>query len=222
MTNFDDELLGLQRQAQASAQMQAIRERCEVFLRAYGFDLDDESEERRFTVVNLHLKILDIALFRAMIDVYVQHGPAEEAAAFSSRMRLCLITQLWHEGLWVEPWISLINREFPGPELTRADFEQIIAAGPKKVEDHLRSDQEYEALIDEMVSFLVERGYNVQGADLLMLPYCVLDLWVQRHPIGSEPERTSLGKLFQMIHHEASDPDHPAWQEFVDYFFPFR
>jgi hypothetical protein len=217
MTNFDDELYGLEQQFGMHERMEKVRKRFEAFLRARGLDeLEGESDERRFAIAELELKILYLATLWLVLDVQVRYAPADEAA-YRAKMRMSVITDLWHEGLWVEPWISLVDQEFPGPELTGANLEQILADGPEKVEGRLRTNYEYQTIMDEMVAFLVERGYNVQAEDMMMLQTCVLEVITNRRDIGSK--NRSLGDQLQRMQNEASDPHHSAWQEFVQHFF---
>jgi hypothetical protein len=214
----DDELAGLQQDFALRDQLEALADRYEAFLCERGLSFSSDEGQRSRTT-RWRLRVFEIAALRMMLDVLGHRSPAEEATSSLTKMRLDLIASLWHEGLWVEPWISLVNQEFSGPDLAEEDLDQIIVAGPEIAQRSLDNKQQFEAILSEMVFFLVERGYEVQEADMLILVSTMaLETFARRtDPVPGAPYK-SLGELLDLIQ-RASQPDHPAWPAFLEHFF---
>ena len=112
-----------------------------------------------------------------------------------------------------------MNQEFPGDESSEAMLEGITTAAPDSLERELVSNEWFEQVWKEVVGFFSEQGYEFEEADrLILIPQVVAIVGVRLH--DAQPEGVPMGDLLQEIQEHASQPSHPAWNNFVRHFFP--
>jgi hypothetical protein len=87
--------------------------------RAFGaWEAASDTRQKLSTAAKIALiRVIYLAATRHMLSV------TSANSSVVLEVRQGVIRDLWNEKLWREPWITLVNREFPGPEPTVTDVE---------------------------------------------------------------------------------------------------
>jgi hypothetical protein len=138
-----------------------------------------------------------------------------------ARFRALVIEHLYLQNSWREPWIGLVNQEFPGYEPTGDDFHVFEA---KREEAEYRSRETEEMLYsvhDELRAHLWENGYLVSTTEEILL--AKLGSGIVFSTLNGTSRFASLGSRIsakEVIEALAGDPTHQAWQLLLNRFFP--
>lgn len=222
MTKSGDPFSSFQRAVAQEDQLKALCAKYEDYLAIRGLRFGEESEAERLQTAKCRIRLVYIAATKLVMEAAKEGRPESEVASISSEFRISVVSSLWYEGLWESPWIELINKEFPGPDLTDDGIEWLIARAGDEADGQLRSASENRALCEEIMDFFHRRGYDLEGKEILLLMSAVplIDLARRRISEGQEPGPLQVGQLQAEIHESASQPDHPVWQQFLATYFP--
>ncbi len=170
------------------------------------------------------LCIAFIASQRLMLDLVLSHLGPEAIPQTRAFTRRELARHLYLLYRWREPWISLIESEFPGDPLTAADLEEFEAGRvSRRAESEARRDSS-RAVKDEMEELLLAHGYVVSPQDELLLVSGIIFPYSRMQE--DESRRTHRYLLQERMSAEEAvrskspEPDHPAWRFFLDHYFP--
>ncbi len=177
--------------------------------------------ERRLEASTHLMEVETLATYFCMAVALIEHKGAESEAAIFADMRKHIARRFYHEYMWREPWIGLIEGEFPGPELMNADFEAFEASREVHEQEKAAISEKTAAIREELEAFLVANGCIPATQDHLVLMRVVVRVYTNR--LGGDASidvMTQRQDVEELIRRMAFEPDHPAWRVFLDRYFP--
>lgn len=164
------------------------------------------------------MQVLQIAGFKAMTDLIMERNPAD--LEHPARIRRMIIKDLWLDGRWTEPWISMINQEFPGDPLSVGDIEEFITESGEHFAVTAESTAEASAVWAEIADLLFANGFIPTGSDDRLITGFIMLLGLRRRgrSSASDPVKQRIWAS-EMLHRRYEAPHH-AWIIVLDKFFP--
>lgn len=139
-----------------------------------------------------------------------------------AKARYDQVRTLWFDRLWREPWVSLVNQEFPGSGPTLEELDRWEAQRPDFELREVEANAELAELKGEMQQLACECGYpldeNVE--DLFVITSFATMVVCLRDESYAELTPAQRREYAMKSMATASVPDHPAWQVLLDRYFP--
>src|SRR6266550_839820 len=208
----------LEQQMSVEAQLYEKIERYRRFLTEHGISLDIEAAldmPERVVIANLNIVSIGLAARHSLIAQVGESAP-DKAAEFLKSTRQEIIRNLWLEGLWQEPWISLVNQEIPGEGPTNADFEMFIQEAGDKVQQKLEIITYREQMFDQLMERLIGAGYAPEERDAIVLHQLIVMIY--RAGLSGN-DKLAVGAASRDLLVNASNPQHPVWEQIMQEFF---
>lgn len=164
--------------------------------------------------VSAQMTVHFLAAKKAMMEVCLESkGSVPEEFTLSARRHI--VQRLWQEQLWHEPWCSLVNQEFPGPEPTAKDIEEIEAL--EKLNEGITG--ELLTRVDEVKAILFEYGYfiNTEESELVFGLVSTAVLFTIVNTNRPETDISRWRPELEKLVEEASNPCHPVWVAVIDH-----
>lgn len=181
------------------------------FLREYEVDLDIHQglEDASLQTAAQMLMIQDIALVRCFEEMLELRGkPGEELNRELAFVRLIVLAKLSRAGLWSEPWLDLIDQDFPvGP--TPSDPREELRSQAQAADDILR---QHEEIYDELHQSLFDCDYPTQRQDKVALLLLASVVFLHRRLPRT---RQHMDGVLEWVQPRASLPDHRVWADIV-------
>ncbi len=156
-----------------------------------------------------------LAAEKAMMEICLEEkGSIPEELILT--IRRDIVQRLWQEQLWYEPWCSLVNQEFPGPEPTAKDIEEFEAFR----ETDETAFRKWMERLDEAHAILFEYGYlpEAQENDLIFKLVATAALFTAARSSRAEPDiNDRRPELEALVVERSSHSAHPAWSAVIDY-----
>lgn len=155
---------------------------------------------------------LTLAMIYMSADLDVRREPDRRKEIWQT-FRDTAFKQLYVAGLYREPWLSLVSREFPGTGPTEADEASFANAIGDEVERVLAGETEAARIKDLMLERLHAAGYHLnegdqrRTAELAWLVSCEM------------PASTRLMRAQSNIS-QMRRPKHEVWPVIIAEFFP--
>lgn len=135
--------------------------------------------------------------------------------------RLGEIKALWLAGEWREPWIALIDEEFPGAGPSDEDIENFIRSAGDAALESFKQHDEFERIRSGILAALDEADYVVDHSTTALV--VILALRIHRLPRQFPLGRVDVRTLFeakQLIRDQGASPDHRGWVIVLAQYFP--
>jgi len=167
------------------------------------------------------IRVIHLAADKCLMESVARHPSGRFNRAETRRAhRLNAFRQLWLQGTWREPWLSLIDQEFPGAALTVGDTEGFTESSSNATVLPLPFSPTLRQLRGEMIATLKGEGYDVDPYTVLLIELLLLRIprFRGRFPRGEKDFRAQL-EVSLLIHRGSAFPDHPAWVKLLEKYF---
>ena len=198
---IDAELQQLKRRQEIRAEIKDLQDTYREFLTTRGVQLTFETE---------YILLMIIAR-KNFLEIYEElPRPSGRPSPQAAELRLSAIELLWGGDLWQEPWISLINQEFPGEPPTDEDFAAFMVRKIERIPHEEKSARQRHLLNQELITLFASYGYVPWPQDEPVIS--LLIHYIQLAHLGMEPNEIK-GTLLEAIQQKTSQPNHPVWSE---------
>ena len=183
-------------------------------LEAESYEETAEREVRAAARVEMAHEVLMLAKERVIVEVVLEQAdaPTESVDEFVQIVRLSMIGNLVHLGLWTDPWKELINREFPGQDPTPEEQTEMVKKSAERLVEEAQSGEVAKERYATIAEFLVLHGYPATDRDILIF----LGADLQASYLAANhlsPEATKSEIIAGMG--GLSQPDHPVVLELI-------
>ncbi len=149
-----------------------------------------------------------------------QKDSASENTTASESLRSSVVRVLWMQGKWEVPWSTLVDQEFPGPDLTAEEIERFITEAPDQIERHRESLTRLAEKRGELEGQLTGAGYELQHADMMVVLQLASSILLKQMRFGGgQGQPVPRPEALEIIQ-AASESDHTAWRGLIDEYFP--
>lgn len=200
-----------------------LQEQYRKFLLAHGVDLegnDLQSAVNSILVTSMAgSKTMTEAAMQLRPQSSIQSRKLEQAA---QERRHHFLRHLWERNLLDSPWRILIDQEFPGDPPAMEDFERYVGEMAEKILQDQAHQEKLEQLRATLQVFLDEHGYKVNWRDGVTIATLVSLLVMNETRQGGmlDEERQATRSSAKKAIADARSPNHPAWRELLQRYFP--
>ena len=191
-------------------------------------DIGDAESIPDLDVLSALYENYKIAELLAKLSLLDQRETAVEQSRFMLRnglahSRRLVIRTLAKNGRWEEPWIGLVEREFPGRKPSRRFLKEALRQGQQRLQER-EATQALEVtphtpFIDEINDFAKARNCALNGRDQLIVFIVAASVKKLRSPETSANAVTERANALDAIA-KSSSPTNPIWSLILDNFIP--
>jgi hypothetical protein len=185
-----------------------------VHLDKSGF-LAHELRHREAAVLQIKILFLAGQIILTQVLRDSEEPPPDEA----EELRMSIIQDLWLDGQWVEPWITILEQELPGAAPSAADIERFIEAAAAKATASAENSAYFHDLRLAIHEILRAGCYPMEPLDRYETDHMLVIQLATEALFPGDIDVRRAYEARQLIKQTATDPEHPAWQVVIETYF---